>query len=86
MLLNVTKCTMWRLYLTYVQHLHIMGTSLFKHYDNWSMQYTAISHSCKNDNFQMENCDVLLIFGQTIDHGYGSNEYPQSMFKRKNKK
>ena len=42
----------------------------------------------------MKNCDVFLIFAQNIDCGYtlepphcgGSNEYPQSMFWRKNKK
>ena len=31
------------------------------------MQYTVIFHSCKNDNFQMKNCDI---FAQNIDHGY----------------
>ena len=52
------------------------------------MQYTAIFHGCKNDNFQMKNCDIFLIFAHNIDRGYtieppqlgGSNEYPQSMF------
>ena len=42
----------------------------------------------------MKNCDVFLISAQYIDCGYtleppkwgGSNEYPQSMFKSKNKK
>ena len=34
------------------------------------MQYTAIFHSCKNDNFQMKNCDIFLIFAQIIDRGY----------------
>ena len=59
------------------------------------MQYTAIFHSCKNVNFQMKNYNIFLIFAQNIDcgyileppHGGGSkNEYPQSMFKSKNKK
>ena len=30
----------------------------------------AISKSGKNDNFQMKNCDIFLIFAQNIDHGY----------------
>ena len=42
----------------------------------------------KNENFQMKNSDIFLIFAQNIDcgytleppHGGGSNEYPQSMF------
>ena len=52
------------------------------------MQYTAIFHGCKNDNFQMKIFDIFLIFAQNIDCEYtleppqrgGSNEYPQSMF------
>ena len=58
------------------------------------MSYTVIFHSCENDNFQMKNCDIFLIFAQNIDRGYklappqwgSSNEYPWSMFKSKNKK
>ena len=34
------------------------------------MQYSAIFHGCKNDNFQMKNCHVFLIFAQNIDSGY----------------
>ena len=42
----------------------------------------------KNDNFQMNICDIFLIFAQNIDGEYtleppycgGSNEYPQSLF------
>ena len=42
----------------------------------------------------MKIVDIFLIFAQNIDRGYtlepphrgGSNEYPQSMFKSKNKK
>ena len=26
--------------------------------------------SCKNDNFQIKNCDIFLIFAQNIDCGY----------------
>ena len=59
-----------------------------------SVQYTAIFHGCKNDNFSDENFNIFLIFAQNIDCGYtleppqggGSNEYPQSMFWGKNKK
>ena len=40
------------------------------HYANTPMQYTAIFHGCKNDNFQMKNCDSFLIFAQNIDCGY----------------
>ena len=40
------------------------------HYENTPMQYTAIFHGCENDNFQMTNCDVFLIFAQNIDYGY----------------
>ena len=58
------------------------------------MQYTAIFHGCKNDNFQMIFFYIFLIFAQNIDCGYtleppqrgGSNEYPQSLFWSKNKK
>ena len=59
-----------------------------------SVQYTAIFHGYKNDNFQMIFFYIFLIFAQSIDCGYaleppqrgGSNEYPQSMFWNKNKK
>ena len=40
------------------------------HYDNTPMQYTAIFHGCKIDNFQMKKCDIFLIFAQNIDCGY----------------
>ena len=32
------------------------------HYANTPMQYTAIFHGCKNENFQMKNCDIFLFF------------------------
>ena len=32
---------------------------------NTPMQYTAIFHGLKNDNFQMKNCDIFLIFAKT---------------------
>ena len=31
------------------------------HYENISMQYTAIFHGCKIDNFQMKIFDIFLI-------------------------
>ena len=40
------------------------------HYANMSVQYTAIFHGCKNDNFQMKICDIFLIFAQNINCGY----------------
>ena len=46
------------------------------HYEKTPVQYTAIFHGCKNDNFQMKNCDVFLIFAQNIDCGY-TLELPQ---------
>ena len=40
------------------------------HYANISVQYIAIFHGCKNDNFQMKIFDIFLIFAQNIDCGY----------------
>ena len=40
------------------------------HYVNMSVQYTAIFHGCKTDNFQMNVFDIFLIFAQNIDCGY----------------
>ena len=38
-----------------------------------------LPRSCKKDNFQMQKCDIFLIFPQNIDCGYmasgGSNKY-----------
>ena len=39
------------------------------------MQYLAIFHGCKNDNFQMKKIDIFPIFAQNIDCGY-TNAYP----------
>ena len=50
--------------------------SLIIHYENTPMQYTAIFHRCKNDKFQIKNCDIFLIFAQNIDRGY-TLELPQ---------
>ena len=43
---------------------------LVLHYENTPMQYTAIFHGRKNDNFPMKNCDIFHIFAQNIDCGY----------------
>ena len=32
------------------------------HYENTPMQYTAIFHGFKNDNFQMKNSDIFFLF------------------------
>ena len=39
------------------------------HYANSSMQYIAIFHGCKNDNFQLNLFDFSHIFAQNIDCG-----------------
>ena len=50
------------------------------HYVYMPMQYTAIFHGCKNDNFQMKNSDIDCGYTLEPPHGGGSNEYPRSMF------
>ena len=48
----------------------------------------------ENENFQIKNSNIFHISAKNIDCGYslelsrwgGSNEYPQSMFLRRNKK
>ena len=40
------------------------------HYANMSMQYTVIFPGCKNDNFQMKNCNIFYIYAQNMDCGY----------------
>ena len=58
-----------------------------------SVQYTAIFHGCKNDNFQMKFFNIFLNFcskHRLLVHVRTavrrSNEYPQPMFWSKNKK
>ena len=46
------------------------------HYGNTPMQYTAIFHGCKNDNFQVTKCYIFHICAQNIDCGY-TLESPQ---------
>ena len=40
------------------------------HYENMPMQYLAIFHGCKKENFQMKKVDIFHIFSQNIDRGY----------------
>ena len=65
-----------------------------KHYENMPMQFTEIFLALKIKIFGCKILIFFLIFAQNIDCGYtlepprrgGSNEYPQSMFRSKNKK
>ena len=51
----------------YIFNINAVSWSLY--YANMSVQYTAIFHGCKNDNFQMKIFDIFLIFAQNIDCG-----------------
>ena len=51
------------------QVYHRLNCPHDEHYANMSVQYTAIFHGCKNDNFQMKINDIFLIFAQNIDSG-----------------
>ena len=48
----------------------MMNQILYFDLQNMSVQYTAIFHCCKNDNFQMKIFDIFLIFDRNIDCGY----------------
>ena len=58
------------------------------------MQNAEIFKYVKNEGFLLKNLNIFLIFVQSIDCGYslepprkgGSNMYPRSMIKNKNKK
>ena len=71
-----------------VESAYFFRFNRISHYANMPMQYAAIFHGCKNDNFQLKYFDFFHVFAQNIDcgytlkppHGGGSNEYPQSMF------
>ena len=64
------------------------------HYENTPIQIYWKFHHQNNENFQIKNSNIFHISAQNIDCGYslepprrgGSNEYPQSMFLRRNKK
>ena len=57
------------------------------------MQYAAIFKGCKRLQFLDEKKKIFFLFLHKTDYGYmlepphlgGSNDYPQSMFKSKNK-
>ena len=46
------------------------------HYENTPMQYPAILHGCKNNNFQLKLFDFIHIFAQNIYCGYTFLEPP----------
>ena len=48
----------------------IKSENLIIHHENMPMQYTAIFHSCKNDNFRLKYFDYFHIFAQNIDCGH----------------
>ena len=52
------------------KHSRCLFSCASKHYENTPMQYTAIFHGCKDDNFQMKKVDNFLIVAQNIDRGY----------------
>ena len=71
---------------THPLSLIITKTGLFKYTENFT-------HKKKNENFQIKKSLIFfLISAQNMDCGYslepprrgGSNEYPQSMFLRRN--
>ena len=41
-----------------------------QHYKNTPMQYTAIFHGCKNDNFHLKFFDYFHVFAKNIYCGY----------------
>ena len=49
---------------------NLCSLCIMSHYENTPIQYTAIFHDCKNDNFQMKICDVFLIYAHNSDCGY----------------
>ena len=49
---------------------YLAKLSLFTHYENTPMQYTAIFHGCKNVHFQMKTFKIFLTVAQNIDCGY----------------
>ena len=85
--MRVTKCILWENIIDGFRLGIVVRKPAF-HYENMSMQHTAIFHGCKNDKFQLICFYYFHIFAQNKDCGYtlepphlsGSNEYPQSMF------
>ena len=50
--------------------LYDLSVCNLSYYESTPMQYLAIFHGCKNDNFQMKKNVIFLIFAQNIDCGY----------------
>ena len=69
----------------------ITKTRLLKYTENFTIKKKKKKK--KNENFQINNSDILHIYVRNIYCGYslepprrgGSNEYPQSMFLSRNK-
>ena len=40
------------------------------HFNNTPVQYITFFYDCKSFNFQIQTCDIFLIFAQNIDRGY----------------
>ena len=51
-------------------YVYSIDESRSLYYANMPMQYTAIFHGCKNDDFQVKNYDNFLIFAQNVDRAY----------------
>ena len=43
------------------------------------MQYTTIFHGCKNINFQMKNCNIVLFFLKTLIVGTRYNRLSEAV-------
>ena len=52
-----------------IQAFIVVLVTCKNHYENMSMQYTAIIHGSKIENFYIKN-DNFLIFAHNIDCGY----------------
>ena len=64
-----TEKSVQLLWLGHISHRNFIK-KITDRYANMPMLYTVIFHGCKNNNFQMKNCDAFLIFAQNIDCGY----------------
>ena len=43
----------------------LLPESVISHYENMSMQYEAIFHGCKNDNFQLKFFTIFIFLLKT---------------------
>ena len=41
------------------------------------MQYSALFNGCKNDNFQMKNCEIFLILAQNLSEAVLTSTHNQ---------